>query len=88
MDRRTVLAFNVAYTALNTPAEKRLIDDVLLFWGKLEPAAKKNPAIVRRALFMGMALQKDIAAGNIILPDVVLKRKSKAQRETPEQGQG
>ena len=88
MDRRTVLAFNVAYTAVNAPAEKRLIDDVLLLWGKLEPAAKKNPAIVRRALLMGMALQKDIAAGNIILPDVVLKRKSKAQGETPEQGQG
>ena len=88
MDRRTVLAFNVAYTAVNAPAEKQLINDILLLWGKLEPAAKKNPAIVRRALFMGMALQKDIAAGNIILPDVVLKRKSKAHGETPEQWQG
>ena len=77
MDKSTVIAFNTAYAAEPTEAEKQLVNDLLSVWGKLEPAAKKNPALLRRGVLFGMALQSHIAAGKIALPEVRAKRKEK-----------
>ena len=84
MDRKLVLAFNTAYTADATPEEKQLVNDMLQVWGKLEPAAAKNPSIFRKGILFGLALQKAIAAGEIILPEVKAKRKAKTTTEQQE----
>jgi hypothetical protein len=87
MDKKTVIAFNVCYAAVTTEAQKQLVNDLLFIWGKLEPAAKKNPALLRRGVLFGMALQSHIEAGNIALPEVRAKRKDKATTEQQEPGQ-
>ena len=82
MDRRLVLSFNAAYAAEATPEEEQLINDMLLIWGKLEPAAAKSPALLRKGCRFGMQLQKAITAGQIIIPPVRAKRQAtKPQRE-------
>ena len=68
MDKKTVLAFNAAYAAEPTKEEAQLINDLLAVWAKLEPAAKKHPALIKRGAFFGMAVQKAIAAGEVALP--------------------
>lgn len=68
MDKKTVLAFNAAYAAEPTKEEAQLVNDLLSVWAKLEPAAKKHPAIIKRGVFFGMAIQKAIAAGAVALP--------------------
>ena len=77
MDRKTVLAFYLAYAAEPTEPEKKLVNDLLTVWGKQEPAAAKNPAMFRKGVIFGMKLQQAIAAGEIVLPEVRAKRKEK-----------
>ena len=69
MDRKLVLNFNAAYAAEAAPEEKQLVNDLLVVWGKLEPAAAKNPALIRKGVLFGMSLQKAITEGRIILPE-------------------
>ena len=88
MDKRTVIAFNNAYAAEPTEQEKQLVNELLTVWGKLEPGAGKSPAIYRKGILFGMALQKAIAAGDIILPEVKQKRKTKTATGLQEPGQG
>ena len=81
MDKRTVIAFNKAYAADPTDKELQFVNDLLTVWGKLEPAAGKNPAIYRRGVLFGMALQKALATGEITLPEAKTKRKNKTATE-------
>ena len=82
MDRKLVLNFNAAYAAEAAPEEKQLVNDLLVVWGKLEPAAAKNPALIRKGVLFGMSLQKAITEGRIILPEVRVKRQAnKPQQE-------
>lgn len=87
MDRRTVIAFNAAYAAEPTEQERQLVNELLTVWGKLEPGAGKSPSIYRKGILFGLALQKAIAAGKIILPEVKPKRKTKTETELQERGQ-
>lgn len=66
MDRTQVITFNLAYAAEATPEEKQLVNDMLSVWAKFETAAQKNPALLRKGILFGLALQKCIAAGTII----------------------
>lgn len=88
MDRTLFLQFNRAYSTEATPEEKQLANDLLTVWGKLEATAGKNPAMYRRGILFGMALQKGIASGDIVLKPVRKNRKAKAGAELPEPGQG
>ncbi len=85
MDKRTVLAFNQAYATEPTEQERQFVNDLLTVWGKLEPTAGRNPAMYRRAVLFGMALQKGIDAGEILLPAVRTKRKGTAKDNTTNQ---
>ncbi len=76
MDRRMVISFNRAYSAEPTPEERQFVSDLLTVWGKLEPAAGKNPALIRKGILFGMALQKAITEGQIIIPPVRQKRQA------------
>lgn len=87
MDRRTVIAFNRAYSTEPTEQERQLVNDLLTVWGKLEPTAAKHPAMYRQGILFGMALQKAIAAGEVELLPVKRKRNGTAT-EQPEPGQG
>ena len=79
MDRRTVIAFNVAYASEPTEQERQLVNELLTVWGRFEPAAAKSPAIYRKGIFFGMALAQAIAAGKVFLPEVKAKRKDKTE---------
>jgi len=81
MDRKLVLAFNTAYTADATAEEKQLVNDMLQVWGKLEPAAAKNPSIFRKGILFGLSMQKAITAGQITIPPVRAKRPATKQQE-------
>ena len=63
MDKRTVIAFNKAYATEPTERELQFVNDLLTVWGKLEPGAGKNPAIYRKGILFGMAVQKVIETG-------------------------
>ena len=84
MDKRTVIAFNKAFAAEPTEQEKQLVNEMLTIWGKFEMTAGKSPAIYRKGILFGMALQQAIAAGEIILPEVKAKRKAKTTTEQQE----
>ncbi len=73
-DRRLVIDFNRAFAAEPTPEEKQLVNELLSIWGKLEPAAAKSPAAYRKGILFGMALQKAISGGEIIIRPVKEKR--------------
>jgi len=76
MNKQTVKAFNAAYAAAEpTKEEARLVSDLLTVWAKLDAAAAKNPAQLRRGVVFGMALQKAIDAGIVELPKVKPNRK-------------
>ena len=81
MDRKLVLNFNAAYAAEAAPEEKQLVNDLLVVWGKLEPAAGKNPALIRKGVLFGMSLQKEIANGNIKLWPVRKRNETRAKSE-------
>lgn len=87
MDKRTVIAFNKAYATEPTERELQFVNDLLTVWGKLEPGAGKNPAIYRKGILFGMAVQKGIDAGVIPLPEAKPKRKAKTVTERQEMGQ-
>ena len=74
MDRSLVIDFNRAYSTEATPEEKQLANDMLSVWAKLEPAAGKNPSLIRKGILYGMALQKAITAGQIRIRPVREKR--------------
>ena len=86
MDKRTVIAFNKAYAQEPTEREKQFVESLLNVWGKLEPTAGKSPAIYRRGVLFGMALQKGIDAGEIVLPEAKAKRKTKTESKQQEPG--
>ena len=86
MDKRTVIAFNTAYGTEPAETELQLVNDLLNLWGKLEPGAGKTPAIYRKGILFGMALQKHIDAGKIVLPEAKPKRKNKATTNQQEPG--
>ena len=86
MDKRIVIAFNKAYAQEPTERELQFVNDLLTVWGKLEPTAGKSPAIYRRGVLFGIALQKAIDAGEIVLPEARPKRKAKAQTNQQEPG--
>lgn len=87
MDKRTVIAFNKAYAAEATEQEKQFVSDLLTVWGKLESTAGKNPATYRKGVLFGMALQKALTAGEIIMPEARPKRKAKTTAAGQEPGQ-
>lgn len=87
MDKRIVIAFNKAYATEPTERELQLVNDLLNVWGKLEPTAGKSPATYRRGVLFGMALQKALTAGEIVLPEPKPKRKAKATTAGQEPGQ-
>ena len=78
MDRRNVIEFNAAYGYEPTPEERQLIENLLAVWGKLEKAAAKNPALIRKGILFGMGLQSALATGKIILRPV--KEKTAGQK--------
>ena len=78
MDKRIVIAFNKAYGTEPTERELQFVNNLLTVWGKLEPTAGKTPAIFRKGILFGMALQQGIDAGEIVLPEVKPKRKAMA----------
>ena len=85
MDRRIVIDFNKAYSKEATPEEQQLVTDLLAVWGKFEAAAGKNPALFRKGILYGMALQKLIAAGEVSIRPLREKRqatKPEAQEQT------
>lgn len=84
MDKRIVIAFNQAYATEPTAKELQLVNDLLTVWGKLEPTAGKTPAVYRKGILFGMALQKHIDAGGILLPEVRARRKGNAKENTTE----
>ena len=89
MDRRIVIDFNKAYGMEATPEERQLVTDLLTVWGKFETAAAKNPALIRKGILYGMALQKLIAAGEVSFRPIRGKRQGPkpedpAEKETPE----
>ena len=73
MNKNTVISFNKAFAFEPTKQEAQLVSDMLLVWGKLEPAAAKNPALIRKGVVFGMGLAKALAAGEISLPEVKKK---------------
>ncbi len=81
MDRRTVISFNTVYAAEPTDRERQLVNELLTVWGKFEPAAAKSPAMYRKGIFFGMALQKALTAGQVLLPEVKVKREDKTEPE-------
>lgn len=81
MERTLVINFNKAYSADSTPEEKQLVNDLLTVWGKLEPAAARNPALIRKGILFGIALQKAIAAGEIIIRPVRERRQGNKPKE-------
>ena len=90
MDRRIVIDFNKAYGMEATPEERQLVTDLLTVWGKFETAAAKNPALIRKGILYGMALQKLIAAGEVSIRPLREKRQgtkpeAQAEKTTPEQ---
>ena len=86
MDKRTVIAFNTAYATEPTERELQFVNDLLTVWGKLEPTAGKSPAIYRKGVLFGIALQKGIDAGKITLPEARTKRKPRTQTNQQEPG--
>ena len=86
MDKRTVIAFNTAYATEPTEKELQFVNDLLNVWGKLEPGAAKTPSVYRKGILFGMALQKRIDAGEILLPEAKPKRKNKATASQQEPG--
>lgn len=87
MDKRTILAFNQAYATEPTEQERQFVESLITVWGKLEPGAGKNPAIYRKGILFGMAVQKGIDAGEISFPEAKPKRKAKTVTERQEMGQ-
>ncbi len=81
MERSLVIGFNTVYATEPTQEEKQLVNDLLVVWGKLEPAAGKNPALIRKGVLFGMSLQKEIANGNIKLWPVRKRNKTRAKSE-------
>lgn len=85
MDRTLFLDFNRAYAAEPTAEERQLVGDLLAVWGKLEPTAAKHPAMYRQGILFGMALQRAITAGEIVLKPVRRSRKTKPQGQAGEE---
>lgn len=86
MNKNTVISFNKAFAFEPTKQEAQLVSDMLLVWGKLEPAAAKNPATIRKGIVFGMGLAAALAAGEISLQPVKSKPARKNQQgETPEE---
>jgi len=81
MERGLVISFNSVYAAEATPEEKQLVNDLLVVWGKLEPAAGKNPALIRKGILFGIALQKAVTTGAVKLRPVRRKIKAQAKEE-------
>lgn len=65
MNRNTVTSFNLAYSYEPTGEVTQLIGDLLTVWGKLEPAAAKNPALIRKGIIFGLGLAEAIQKGEI-----------------------
>ena len=65
MKRTQVTNFNTAYSYEPSSEMKQLIDDLLTVWGKLEPAAAKNPALIRKGVIFGLGLAKAVQRGQI-----------------------
>ncbi len=86
MERSLVIGFNTVYAIEATPEEKQLVNDLLTVWGKLEPTVGKNPALVRKGILFGLALQKEIKGGVIKLRPVRRKNKNQAKEETKPTG--
>ncbi len=76
MNKYLVAGFNAVYSAEATPEEKQLVNDMLTVWGKFDSAAAKNPAMFRKGILFGLAMQKAINARKILIPPVREKRKA------------
>lgn len=81
MDRKQVVTFNNVYAAEATPEERQLVSDMLQVWAKLETSVQKNPALIRKGVLFGLALQKAITAGQVIIPPVRAKRPATKPQE-------
>ena len=87
MDRQLFIDFNKVYTEEPTKEERQLTEDFLLLWAKFETAAAKSPAILRKGIYLGIALGKAIEKRQIIPRPLRQKRKAKTARETEDSGQ-
>lgn len=83
MNKNTVMNFNRAFSYEPTAAESQLVNELLAVWGKLEPAAAKNPALLRKGVVFGMGLAAALAAGKITLPPVKEKTAGKRTQGEP-----
>lgn len=83
MNKSTVIAFNRAYAVNATPEETQLVNDMLTVWGKFDQVAAKNPSMFRKGILFGIALQKSIVSGEIVLPEV---RASRVKKKPTENG--
>lgn len=84
MNKKQVLAFNQAYSYEPTAAESQLVTELLTVWGKLEPAASKNPALIRKGIVFGLGLAAALEAGTVALPPVRVKKTAGTR---PQEGQ-
>ena len=81
MDKTLVVDFYKVFAGVTTAEEIQLVNELLAVWGKLEKSPAKNPAMFRRGIVFGLSLQKAIAAGDIILRPVRLKKQKTSQKE-------
>lgn len=85
MNKTQVQNFNKAYSYEPTEQEAQLISDTLAVWQKLEPAAAKAPATIRKGIVFGLGLAAAVSRGEITLPTVKAKAAGKrTQGEPPE----
>lgn len=86
MNKKQVISFNQAYSYEPTEQEAQLVNDMLAVWGKLEPAAAKSPATIRKGIVFGLGLAKAVSRGEIVLPPVKKKAAGKGQQGEPGTG--
>lgn len=75
--------FNQAFSFEPTKEQAQLVSDMLAVWAKLDTAASKTPATLRKGILFGLGLAEGLAAGKISLPPVKEKAAKKATQGQP-----
>lgn len=65
MNKQAVKQFYEAYGYEPTESEKATVKDMLAVWAKMEKAAAKNPALLRKGIVFGLGLAFSLMAGNV-----------------------
>ncbi len=81
MEKNMVVAFNTVYVSGASAEEKQILNDMLSIWGRLDTAVAKNPATYRRGILFGLAMEKAISKGEILLRPVREKKRKTAIEE-------